>query len=225
MTGRQINRTTSTLLALLLSVVSSAVVHAETIEVIVVDPDGVPVPEVVVFVEQDGIGLLRAPPESAVMDQRNKQFVPHVLVVQKGASVLFPNSDVIGHHVYSFSKPNNFVLPLYKGDPHDPVTFNHNGVVMLGCNIHDHMLGYIVVVNTDVFELTDESGSVLLNIADSTTGYSVNIWSPRIRDGKQELTKRVDRPSTTVSKMTFVLQRKLCAPHHDPTEAVQWSEY
>ncbi len=225
MTGRQINRTTSTLLALLLSVVSSAVVHAETIEVIVVDPDGVPVPEVVVFVEQDGIGLLRAPPESAVMDQRNKQFVPHVLVVQKGASVLFPNSDVIGHHVYSFSKPNNFVLPLYKGDPHDPVTFNHNGVVMLGCNIHDHMLGYIVVVDTDVFELTDESGSVLLNIADSTTGYSVNIWSPRIRDGKQELTKRVDRPSTTVSKMTFVLQRKLRAPHHDPTEAVQWSEY
>ncbi len=225
MTGRQINRTTSTLLALLLSVVSSAVVHAETIEVIVVDPDGVPVPEVVVFVEQDGIGLLRAPPESAVMDQRNKQFVPHVLVVQKGASVLFPNSDVIGHHVYSFSKPNNFVLPLYKGDPHDPVTFNHDGVVMLGCNIHDHMLGYIVVVDTDVFELTDELGSVLLNIADSTTGYSVNIWSPRIRDGKQELTKRVDRPSTTVSKMTFVLQRKLRAPHHDPTEAVQWSEY
>lgn len=225
MTGRQINRTTSTLLALLLSVVSSAVVHAETIEVIVVDPDGVPVPEVVVFVEQDGIGVLRAPAESAVMDQRNKQFVPHVLVVQKGASVLFPNSDVIGHHVYSFSKPNNFVLPLYTGDPHDPVTFDHDGVVMLGCNIHDHMLGYIVVVDTDVFELTDESGSVLLNIADSTTGYSVNIWSPRIRDGKQELTKRVDRPSTTVSKLTFVLQKKLRAPHHDPTEAVQWSEY
>lgn len=225
MAGRQINRTTSTLLALLLSVVSSAVVHAETIEVIVVDPDGVPVPEVVVFVEQDGIGVLRAAPESAVMDQRNKQFVPHVLVVQKGASVLFPNSDVIGHHVYSFSKPNNFVLPLYTGDPHDPVTFDHDGVVMLGCNIHDHMLGYIVVVDTDVFELTDESGSVLLNIADSTTGYSVNIWSPRIRDGKQELTKRVDRPSTTVSKLTFVLQKKLRAPHHDPTEAVQWSEY
>jgi len=204
---------------------SCVVVQAETINVIVVDPSGTPVPEVVVFVEQDGAKPRSAPPESAVMDQRNKQFVPHVLVVQKGASVLFPNSDVIGHHVYSFSKPNNFVLPLYKGDPHDPVTFNHDGVVMLGCNIHDHMLGYIVVVDTDVFELTDESGSVLLSIADSTTGYSVNIWSPRIRDGKQELTKRVDRPSTTVSKMTFVLQRKLRAPHHDPTEAVQWSEY
>jgi len=223
--GRQTDRETSTPMALLLSIMSCVVVQAETINVIVVDPSGTPVPEVVVFVEQDGAKPRSAPPESAVMDQRNKQFVPHVLVVQKGASVLFPNSDVIGHHVYSFSKPNNFVLPLYKGDPHDPVTFNHDGVVMLGCNIHDHMLGYIVVVDTDVFELTDELGSVLLNIADSTTGYSVNIWSPRIRDGKQELTKRVDRPSTTVSKMTFVLQRKLRAPHHDPTEAVQWSEY
>ncbi len=223
--GRNIDSTISTAMALLLSVVSCAVVHAETIDVIVVDADGVPVPEVAVFVEQDGIGVLRAPPESAVMDQRNKQFIPHVLVVQKGASVLFPNSDTIGHHVYSFSKPNNFVLPLYTGDPHDPVTFDHDGVVMLGCNIHDHMLGYIVVVDTDVFELTDESGSVLLNIADSTTGYSVNIWSPRIRDGKQELIKRVDSPSTTVSKLTFVLQKKLRAPHHDPTEAVQWLEY
>jgi plastocyanin len=225
MMGRHIDSTTSTAMALLLWVVSCAVVHAETIEVIVVDPDGVPVPEVAVFVEQDGIGVLRAPPELAVMDQRDKRFVPHVLVVQKGASVLFPNSDVIGHQVYSFSKPNNFVLPLYTGDPHDPVTFDHDGIVMLGCNIHDHMLAYIVVVDTDVFGLTDESGSVLLNIADSTTSYSVNIWSPRIRDGKQELTKRVGRPSTTNSKLTFVLQRKLRAPHHQQTEAVQWSEY
>ncbi len=212
-------------MTLLLSVVSCAVVHAEMIEVNVVDADGVPVPEVVVFIEQNGAGVRRAAPETAVMDQRNKQFVPHVLVVQKGASVLFPNNDTVGHHVYSFSKPNNFVLPLYTGDPHDPVTFDHDGIVMLGCNIHDHMLAYIVVVDTDVFGLTDESGSVSLNIADSANGYSVNIWSPRIRDGEQELTTRVDRPSTTGSKLTFVLRKKLRAPHYNQTEAVQWSEY
>ena len=144
-------------MTLLLSVVSCAVVHAEMIEVNVVDADRVPVPEVVVFIEQNGAGVRRAAPETAVMDQRDMEFVPHVLVVQKGASVLFPNSDTVGHHVYSFSKPNNFVLPLYTGDPHDAVIFEHDGVVMLGCNIHDHMLAYIVVVDTDVFEVTDES--------------------------------------------------------------------
>ena len=204
---------------------SCAVALAATIEVIVVDPDGVPVPEVVVFVKHDGIAAQRASPESAVMDQRDKQFVPHLLVVQKGASVLFPNSDVIGHHVYSFSKPNNFVLPLYTGDPHEPVIFDHDGIVMLGCNIHDHMLAYIVVVDTDVFGLTDESGSVSLNIADSANGYSVNIWSPRIRDGEQELSKRVDSSSLPNSELTFALQKKLRAPHHQQNEAVQWSEY
>ncbi len=202
-----------------------AVVQAESFKVTVVDPDGVPVPEVVVFIEKDGTGVRRGSPESAVMDQRNMQFVPHVLVVQKGASVLFPNSDTIGHHVYSFSKPNNFVLPLYTGDAHDAVIFDHDGIVMLGCNIHDHMLGYIVVVDTNVFGLTDESGSALLNIADSANSYSVNIWSPRIRDGKQELRRVVDSPSSISSELTFTLQKSLRASHDEQAEAVHWSEY
>ena len=212
-------------MAVLLSALRCAVVQAETVNVIVVGPDGVPVPEVVVFIEQIGAGERRAAPEMAIMDQRDRAFVPHVLVVQKGTSVLFPNSDTIGHHVYSFSKPNNFVLPLYTGDPHDPVTFDHDGVVMLGCNIHDHMLGYIVVVDTDVFGLTDESGSAALSVADSTTSYVVNIWSPRIRDSKLNLSKTVKNTSPTKSDLTFTLQKKLRAAHHQQTEAVQWSEY
>ena len=103
--------------------------------------------------------------------------------------------------------------------------FDHDGIVMLGCNIHDHMLAYIVVVDTDVFGLTDESGNVSLNIADSANSYSVNIWSPRIRDGEQELKKRVDTSSSKVLELTFALQKKLRASHHNQTEAVQWSEY
>ena len=92
--GRQTDRETNTPMALLLSIMSCAVVQAETINVIVVDSNGMPVPEVVVFVEQDGAKPRSAAPASAVMDQRDKQFVPHVLVVQKGTSVLFPNSEI-----------------------------------------------------------------------------------------------------------------------------------
>jgi hypothetical protein len=87
------------------------------------------------------------------------------------------------------------------------------------------MLAYIVVVDTDVFGLTDESGSVSLNIADSANGYSVNIWSPRIRDVEQELSKRVDSSSLPNSELTFALQKKLRAHHHQQNEAVQWLEY
>ena len=222
---RQNDRPTTTALTLLLLVMGCTVAQAEVINVIVVDSDGAPVPEVVVFIEQSGTRKQRAAPSSAVMDQRDKQFVPHVLVVEKGASVLFPNSDTIGHHVYSFSKPNNFVLPLYTGDPHDPVILHHDGVVMLGCNIHDHMLGYIVVVDTDIFGLTDTSGSISLEVSDSAGNYVVNIWSPRIRDGEQERRKVVDISSSTESELIFALQKKLRAPHHQQTEAVQWSEY
>jgi hypothetical protein len=142
-----------------------------------------------------------------------------------GASVLFPNSDTVGHHVYSFSKPNNFVLPLYTGDPHDPVILDHDGVVMLGCNIHDHMLGYIVVVDTDIFGITDTSGRVLLDFSGSTGNYVVNIWSPRIRDIKQNLNRIVNSSSLTKKELTFTLEKKLRAPHQEHTEAVQWSEY
>ena len=222
---RQISRSTITAMALLLSGMGCAVAQAEKINVIVVDPDGEPVPEIVVFVEQGGSRKQRAAPASAILDQRNKQFVPHVLVVQKGASVLFPNSDTVGHHVYSFSKPNNFILPLYTGDPHDPVIFDHDGIVMLGCNIHDHMLGYIVVVDTDIFGTTDASGSVLLDNSGLTDNYVVNIWSPRIRDNKQNLKKIVNSSSPTQTELTFTLEKKLRAPRQEHAQAVQWSEY
>ena len=223
--GRQINRSTSTAMVLLLSAMSCAAVQADTIDVVVVDPDGAPVPEVVVFVEQGGTRKQRAAPASAVMDQRDKQFVPHILIVEQGAAVLFPNSDTIGHHVYSFSKPNNFVLPLYTGDPHDAVIFDHDGVVMLGCNIHDHMLGYIVVVDTDIFGTTDTSGSVSLDVSGSAESYVVNIWSPRIRDKKQNLKKIVSSSSPTKTELTFALKKKLRTPHQEHAQAVQWSEY
>ncbi len=214
-----------TLLALLLAAAGGAVVQAATVEVVVLDREGEPVPAVAVFVDQEGVSARASVAASAIMDQRDTQFVPHMLIVKKGTAVEFPNSDVVGHHVYSFSKPNNFVLPLYKGDPHHPVTFEEDGVVTLGCNIHDDMLGYIVVVNSDVFGITDEDGRVSLNVSDNAGRVVVNIWSPRIRDGESTLSKVVDGSPGTSSKLIFDLQKKLRAPHHSQSETVQWSDY
>ena len=79
------------------------------------------------------------------MDQRNRAFVPHVLIVPVGSSVTFPNGDSVSHQVYSFSPARKFQLPLYRGSPNPPVVFDRAGVVTLGCNIHDPMRGYIFV--------------------------------------------------------------------------------
>ena len=176
-------------------------------------------PEVAVYVTSAG-NVPSPVARTAVMDQRNTQFVPHILVVQKGTLVEFPNSDVVAHHVYSFSKPNNFVLPLYKGDPHNPVVLEHDGIVTLGCNIHDDMLAYIVVVDTDRFGITDENGKLSVEVSDAARELAVNIWSPRIRD--RDLSQVV---TGTASSLTFSLQKKLRPPHNPGTEGAQWSEY
>jgi len=194
-------------------------VHAGGVNISILDAGGDPVPNVVVYVTQDGSDSSGSN-TSAVMDQIDTRFVPHILVVQKGTAVEFPNSDVMAHHVYSFSKPNNFVLPLYKGDAHAPITFEHDGIVTLGCNIHDQMLGYIVVVDTNMFGVTDENGSLTVDLNGSGADVIVNIWSPRIRD--KDLTQVIAASSTSA---IFSLQKKLRPAHDSGTEAMQWSEY
>jgi plastocyanin len=214
----------TTLLALLLAVAQQPVCAA-AIEVVVLAPDGQPVPDVAVFVDQAGVVNSGSAKAVATMDQVNSQFVPHLLVVQTGTAVEFPNSDVVAHHVYSFSKPNNFVLPLYKGDAHAPIRLEHPGVVILGCNIHDSMLGYIVVVDTASFGTTDATGRIVLNVDAGAASYTVNIWSPRIRDAEDTLAKQVKLSIDGAGAARFELQKKLRPPHASQSSAVQWSDY
>jgi plastocyanin len=196
---------------------------AASLQVRVLDINGEPVHDVAVFVEQQGGRTNSGAPEPAVMDQRNRRFVPHILVVQKGAEVEFPNSDVIAHHVYSFSKPNNFALPLYKGTPPEPVRFDHAGVVTLGCNIHDSMLAYVVVVDTDRFGKTDANGLVEIDVDADATAWRVSAWSPRFRDSRDPLIMQVEAGADLSA--TFQLQKKLRPPHGDETESVFWDDY
>lgn len=196
---------------------------AETLQVRVVDTDRNPVAGVAVFVEEQGSTRQPSPPQAAVMDQRDRAFVPHVLVVQKGADVEFPNSDVFAHHVYSFSKPNHFSLPLYKGTPPAPVRFEHAGIVTLGCNIHDGMLGYILVVETDLYSMTDEQGAVQIDVAGDASRWTVSIWSPRIRDSREPLSQVIEQGDALAA--TFSLQKKLAPAHKGHSESVSWDDY
>jgi len=143
----------------------------------VVDQQGNPVRDSVVFVDQLPPGV--TPPadhRTAVIDQINKTFVPHVLPVMVGTEVSFPNHDQIHHHVYSVSRTKTFEIPLYKGEAAAPVLFDQPGAVTLGCNIHDWMSGVILVVPTPYFAVTDEAGSFTLRDLPAGT-YGVVAWS------------------------------------------------
>lgn len=168
---------------------------AASIDVVVKDRKGRPVEGALVYVVHVP-GRHKPPRKPVVMDQVDRLFVPHVLPVVAGAKVSFPNKDQIHHHVYSFSKPKKLDLPLYKDKTPEPPTFETPGVVKLGCNIHDWMLGYIVVLQNPFFALTDARGKARLS-GMKAGEHRIAVWSGRRKQPVEE-TYRMARTGKTV---------------------------
>jgi len=141
----------------------------------VTTPDGKPIADAVVFVQDPGTPEAAAANRSATLDQVDKTFVPGLLPIVVGTKVRFPNHDQIQHHVYSFSRTKTFELPLYKGEDAAPVLFDKVGVVKVGCNIHDWMSAIILVLPTPWFARTGADGSFTIeNVPDGK--HSVVAW-------------------------------------------------
>jgi len=149
--------------------------QAGALQVSVRGAGGLPLPDAVVYAVPVA-GMELPAPKAAEIDQRNRMFVPSVTVVQTGAAVSFPNSDNIRHQVYSFSKAKTFNIKLYSGRPAEPVVFDQPGVAVLGCNIHDRMIAWVVVVDTPWFDRTDAAGAAVLTGLPSGE-YLLNVWS------------------------------------------------
>jgi plastocyanin len=164
--------------------------RAGELEAVVKDRKGRPVADAVVLavpVDPKNLGRAKLLPDA--MDQVDKQFVPFVKPVLIGSTVRFPNSDNIRHQVYSFSAAKKFELPLYAGTEAAAVVFDKAGVVVLGCNIHDWMIGYIYVSDTPYFAKTDAGGKAM--IAELPPGdYTVRVWHPGL-EVSEESTKRI----------------------------------
>jgi plastocyanin len=136
-----------------------------------------------------------ARPTAAVLDQLDLRFVPNVLVIPVGSQVVFPNSDSVSHQVYSFSPAKKFQLPLYRGKPYPPMQFDRQGVVTLGCNIHDQMRAYVYVVEAQYFGRTDATGAWSANDVDPGQ-YRVEIWHPLSRVQRPVLEQTVTVPDS-----------------------------
>lgn len=167
------------MLAALLLLAAASPGAAATLAVEVRDVRGAAVSDAVVY----AVPRAKRPPPSsrrAVLDQKNRMFVPHILPIQTGTAVTFPNSDNVRHQVYSFSPAKRFQLPLYAGTPQGPVVFDKPGVVTLGCNIHDQMSAYIVVVDTPYFALTAGGRAELPGLPEGA--YDVRVWYAGMRN-------------------------------------------
>ena len=139
-----------------LLIISTNLVATSSIYTIV-DQQGNPLSRAVLV--NTAVPASKVEPIAAIMDQINKQFSPSVIAIRQGRSVSFPNSDNIRHHVYSFSKPKRFTIKLHANRPQAPILFDQPGLVVVGCNIHDSMIGYIFVSEWDEFVISDENGN------------------------------------------------------------------
>jgi plastocyanin len=131
-----------------------------------------------------------AKPVPAIMDQVERQFAPHVLVIPVGSPVSFPNSDSVAHQVYSFSPAKRFQLQLYEGKPYKPEAFGMAGIVTLGCNIHDQMRAYVYAVEAQYYARADRDGR--WSVPNVEPGeYRLTVWHPLSSSQKPVLEQRV----------------------------------
>ena len=172
----------------------AAAAHAQTSEIVaqVTDSRGKPVVDaVVVAVPADVNARTATRSREAVVDQIDKEFVPRVMAIFVGTTVRFPNHDDVRHHVYSFSPAKRFELPLYSGVPAQPVVFDKPGVVVLGCNIHDWMIGYIYVSESPYFAKTGSDGKAFISDL-PPRAYVVRVWHPDLEQAEEATRKNID---------------------------------
>ena len=130
-----------------------------------------------------------------VMDQQNLAFIPHVLPIPVGSTVLFPNNDKVDHNVFSMSRTKEFNLGSYKPGESQPVVFDKPGIVEVRCDVHAEMAAYILVMKNPYFGITDEKGN--FEIPDS--GYLHRVGLEGIADlppGEYSLKTRHEKLET-----------------------------
>jgi plastocyanin len=153
---------------------------------------------IAVYVDVIADKKFETPKDHVVIDQRKMAFIPHVVAVQQGTTVEFLNSDPVGHNVYwpsvSGNKKLSHNLGTWPKGEKKPFQFNDLGTASLLCNVHPEMSGYVVVVPTPYFAVTDKDGN--FEIKNIPAGkYTLKTWN---EDGKPT-TQAVDLSGATAT--------------------------
>lgn len=187
------------------------IASAQGIALRLLEADGTPVPDSVMELLSDAeLAPMPVAIHEAQIDQVDKEFVPTVTTIVAGGGASFPNSDDILHHVYSFSAAKTFDTPLYGSDADSQYRemFEVPGVVEIGCNIHDWMLAYIYVGQSERMAISDQMG--MARLANILPGqYRLRVWNARLdapqNSVEQDILIEVDR--TTELELTLELVR------------------
>lgn len=213
-------RTRLSALALALAgLLASAASAASTgsVRVEIKDPKGAPVSDAVASLTALVNPIAPKPSaEPVVIIQDKEEFEPYVTPLVVGSRVSFPNRDKVDHHVYSFSKPKPFDIPLYRGEARELITFDQPGIVRIGCNIHDWMAAYIVVLATPHFAKSPADGTAPISGLPSGR-YKLEVWHPRLaKPVEREVVVDASDSATQVISVTLGIDRRIRrAPESD----------
>ena len=188
---------------LLLALLFSSVSLAAGLQVQVIDEQGKPVAGAVVFLESAAASAAVKPVDDARIVQKDKTFIPDVLVIPRGTAVYFPNEDTVRHHVYSFSAIKPFEIKLYVGTPSAPVLFDQSGVAVLGCNIHDEMIAWVVALDTPYYSRSDQQGISRLEQVPAGS-YTLRVWHKDLLN-EQDVPRQVVTLPLAQQTMTVTL--------------------
>lgn len=171
------------------------------IKVLVTNQQQEAVKDVVVYLEPLAKDITLPKTSKTVnVKQLNKAFAPYVSVMQLGNKVLFDNQDDITHHIYSPVGENKFEFKLRAGNSETKEDFNTTGEVVMGCNIHDWMSGYLLILDTPYFNKSNNKGIASLEV--ETTGeYNLVVWHPQLEQPDHKITQQV----TITKNSTFNL--------------------
>lgn len=144
--------------------------------------------DAVVYVDTIAGKTFPAPEEHAEVDQKDLEFVPHVLAVQVGTMVDFRNSDAFLHNVFTPEKcAERFNLGSWPQGQVRSYTFKQPCAAVLLCNVHPEMEAYVVAVPTPYHAVTDEDGAYAIEgVPDGT--YTVKVWHPKLKEASRQVT-------------------------------------
>ncbi len=142
--------------------------------------------DMVVYLEPLSGQVLAPSTETLVINQTNKAFSPYLSVIQANQITRFTNQDDITHHIYSVSKGNKFSFKIRAGQSNASTVFDHSSEIAMGCNIHDWMSGYLMVVDTPYFAKSNTLG--MANFSHVKSGkYRIVVWHPQMRESNNRL--------------------------------------
>lgn len=199
---------------LALGVLATKVQAAKSFEVSVVSKDKKPVSDIVVYLTPKFVlpeGFAKNSTANETIDQQGKKFAPYVSVVQKGQSLHFNNKDDITHHIYSIGGENRFEFKLKSGETKHTQLMGGSEEIAMGCNIHDWMSGFVLVVGTPFYGKTNDAGIISFTLPQDGQ-YDVTIWHPQLDVDGNKKTYSVDTAKLGASPIYQVALDKPMLP-------------